>query len=1034
MNRFWNCVAHRTSPTAAWIVAGVMTLASAIAAGDPSTGAVPVSPPASQPAPAARNDAAAGADAYDWKQWAEFWAFRPVVKPAVPDVSKVPPAGGASRAAPGWGRNPIDAFVLAKLRAAGLSPAAEANKLTLVRRATFDLTGLPPTPEEIRAFLADASDDAYERLVDRLLASPHYGERWGRHWLDVARYVPGRVSFVGVKNTAGDSHYRDYVVRAFNADKPYDRFVTEQLAGDLLPVPDGVAKGDADGDAGTSGGAGSVTAADRQAYLDQLVAPAFLSIGSWFDMDTDPNRLRLEMVDEMVNTTTKAFLGLSVACARCHDHKFDPIPIADYYALGGIFRSTRLLGELNEFWRDGRVRQLRPLAMPAEVAANYATRKRAADVKQQRWDALVAKHAERTAAWGRDEASYRAAADRVRAGAPAGASAGAAVPVVLAFEAEDFDGQNNLRIAQLRKGDKATDVLETLNPTAQFVVYRVVVSDTGTYRLTALHSTDDRTPITVTFNGDTVATAALAEPTGGFDPLYQRWDVAGTGTLRSGVNFVRLSAKGGMFPRLDRFRVAKADAALDARVTSVAAERGLDARLLARFVESPSEPWPTVADVEALLPDAERAELARLSAEADRLAARARPFPLAVAVTDEPAPVDLPVHLRGQTYRTSAALVPRGVPRFLDHALPRPEIPAGASGRLELAKWLTDPRHPLTARVMVNRVWGWHFGRGLVDSPSDFGSRGSAPTHPELLDWLAATFVEQGWSVKQLHRLILTSSTYRQGGASSGGGAGAGAEKGTGAGAVADANAGADQSEPRGSALGSEGATNATGLEPSGPVAKAIGDIRASGGSKPVVPVRTDTTVRKGTTSDVDPDPDDRLLSHFPRRRLEAEALYDAMLSTTNALPRQPAGAAVDLAKSGNRAMYTLTTGRSPKGLGPDVRKMLALFDCDLTGQPVGQRPASATPAQSLFWLNSPLVTTFADAFAARLLKMDKLTDAKRLEMAYLLAVGRPPSPAMAERSLAFLAQCEDDGEEPQAAWAKLCQALYASTEFRYVE
>src|SRR5687768_12088823 len=254
---------------------------------------------------------ALGADAapYDWDTWRQFWSFKAVERPAPPAVRDA-----------SWVRNPIDRFILAKLEVEGLKPAAEADKLTLIRRLTFDLTGLPPTPEEIRAFQQDKSADAYEKLVDRLLASPHYGERWGRHWLDVARYVPGRISFPGVKNTKGDAHYRDYVVRAFNKDKPYDRFLTEQLAGDLLPP-----------------------AADREQQFDQITAPAFLSIGAWFDQETDPNRLRMEMVDEMVNATSQAFMGLTVACARCHDHKTDPIPTADYYALGGIFRSTRIV-------------------------------------------------------------------------------------------------------------------------------------------------------------------------------------------------------------------------------------------------------------------------------------------------------------------------------------------------------------------------------------------------------------------------------------------------------------------------------------------------------------------------------------------------------------------------------------------------------------------------------------------------------------------------------------------------------------------
>ena len=664
----------------------------------------------------------------------------------------------------------------------------------------------------------------------------------------------------------------------------------------------------------------------------------------------------------MVNATTRAFLGQSVACARCHDHKFDPVPIQDYYALAGIFRSTRIVGDFSDYWRDGRVRQLRPLAMPEQVAANEAVRKQIADRKAERWSLLQARHAQRTKAWRADEAKYRSAAAKISR------------PFTHVQEAENFDGQDNLRIAQLMRGGKAVELIETQTATAQWVKYKFEVPQEGRYRLEALHSTDDRTPLEVTANGDVATKDALAEPTGGADLAFQRWDAAATFDLAVGLNFVRLNAKEGNFPRIDRLRLVRLDPAIEQQIKAAAEAQQLDAKLLERFVYWPTDPWPTAADTERFLPPADVEALAKLSTEADRLAATIKPSPLAVAVTDQPQPVDLPVHLRDQTHRTSEYLVPRGLPRFLDHALPRPAVAPGSSGRLELAKWLTDPRHPLTSRVMVNRIWGWHFGRGLVDSPSDFGSRGSTPSHPELLDWLAATFVERGWSIKQMHRLILTSSTYRQAGAPQ-----------------------EPRREPSGSAAGAEGVSAST----------------------------------EGT---MHLDPENRLLSRFPRRRLEAEALYDAMLSTTNALVRQPAGQPLEFAKSSNRAMYTLMTGRSPKNLGNDVRKMLGLFDCDLSGAPVAARAVSATPSQSLFWLNGPLVKFFADGFAARLLKMDKLSDPKRVEMAYLLAVGRSPSKQMTDQALAFVQQCEEDGETRQEAWTKLCQALYASSEFRYVD
>ena len=226
---------------------------------------------------------------------AEHWAFQPLVRPELPAVDAA---------------HPIDRFIVAE---------AEASRERLIRRATLDLTGLPPTIAEIDAFLADDVPGAYERLIDRLLASPHYGERWGRHWLDVARYVQGAIKVDGINRIDMAEPYRDYVVRAFNQDKPYGRFLTEQLAGDLLPKP-----------------------AETAARFDQMVAPAFLAIGPWFDECTDPNKLRLDIIDEQMSTLTKAVLGLDFACARCHDHKFDPIPTRDYYALAGILRSTQI--------------------------------------------------------------------------------------------------------------------------------------------------------------------------------------------------------------------------------------------------------------------------------------------------------------------------------------------------------------------------------------------------------------------------------------------------------------------------------------------------------------------------------------------------------------------------------------------------------------------------------------------------------------------------------------------------------------------
>jgi hypothetical protein len=861
-------------------------------------------------------------EAYDWRTWDKFWSFQPVRRPAVPEQSDT-----------AWPRNEIDHFVLAAMKQKGLRPAAEADKYTLIRRLTFDLTGLPPTIDEIRQFVADTSPDAYEKLVDRLLASPHYGERYGRHWLDVARYVQGRITFPGVARSSGDQPYRDYVVRAFNNDKPYDRFVTEQLAGDLLPP-----------------------AAGRQDYFDQLIAPAFLSIGAWFDMETDPNRLRLEMIDEMISTTSKAFMGLSMGCAQCHDHKFDPIPASDYYALGGIFRSTKIVGELSDYWRDGRVRQLRALAMPAEVAANNRIRDQVEAKRAQWWLFLTSRHHKLMTDWQADEARYRTAAGKI------------APPHVKLFEAEDFSGQSGLRIAQLMRDGKGVEVVETLLPKAQWVKYTIEVPRTTNYQLDALYSAGDRTPLTLTVNGSVITRDALAQPTGGADLKFQRWENTGTFELREGMNFLRLDAKEGNFPRIDRFRLYETNAQIDARIQSLAFEEKLNPALLRSFILDPAQPWPPPANIESYLSDGDRVAAANITGEIEELSQKIVPYDLTIAVTDQATPADLPIHPRGSTYRTSDLPSPRGVPSLLDGALPRPDIPAAHSGRLELAHWLTDVRHPLTARVMANRLWYWHFGQGIVATTSDFGSRGTLPSHPELLDWLAAELrvpaadsrgASIPWSIKRIQRLILTSSTYRM--------------------SSRAADSMADRS--------------------------------------------------------LQVDPDNRLLSHFPRQRLDAEALFDSLFSTRNILPRQPSDAPLDIEKSKGRALYVLTSGRSPEGLGIEVRKMLSLFDYDPSGAPIAERPRSSTPAQALFWLNSPLVKYYADKFAERLLKMDRLDDVKRVEQAYLIAIGHPASPEFAAEGLRFIQQSQrDDGLTPQQAWSQFCQVLFGSDEFRYID
>ena len=456
------------------------------------------------------------------------------------------------------------------------------------------------------------------------------------------------------------------------------------------------------------------------------------------------------------------------------------------------------------------------------------------------------------------------------------------------FKAEEFDGEHNLRIAQLSHDGIATNILESMTPSDQWVKYKFDMADEGQFALDALYCTDEAAPLVVQVNGTTVSKNALSESTGGWDLKYERWGEVAAFDLRKGLNFLRIDAKEGMFPRLDRLRLRRVSTEGSDAIAQAAAKHHLNPLLLTFMLRDPAEPLPSEAGMLPFLTPDENVSIAKLEGEIEQLEKSHKSSDLVISVQDEPKPADMPVHVRGDVYATSGQPVPRGVPRLLDSVLQRPVIPASQSGRLQLAQWIVDPGNPLTSRVMVNRIWQWHFGRGIVASTSDFGTRGDPPSHPELLDYLAAKFVENGWSIKRMHRLILTSRTYQ------------------------------------------------LSVEPDAGSAEKLAKL----------------------------DPDNRLLTHFRRQRLDAEELYDSMLSSANLMIRQPDGQPLNVDKSKNRAMYVLASNRAPKGLGPDIRKMFPLFDYDPSGAPIAVRPTSTTAAQSLFWLNSPVASYYAGRFS----------------------------------------------------------------------
>jgi hypothetical protein len=588
------------------------------------------------------------------------WAFQPPRAPELPQV-------------PGAAADPLAAF----LRATPGTPAAapEADARTLLRRVSYALTGLPPTPEEADAFVREhaADPEAYARAVERLLASPAYGERWGRHWLDVARYADTQGYLVGEaeRRFAFAHTYRDYVIRAFNADLPFDRFLTEQLAADLLPATD-----------------------DRSA----LAALGFLTLGRRFLNNQN------DIIDDRIDVVTRGLLGLTVACARCHDHKSEPVTMRDYYGLHGIFASSEEPAEKP---------LLAPVADTPEHRA-YLTKRAATE--------------ERVRAREREEVTKFLTGIRGRTGDYLlGVHDAARLPPEA--KPELFAGERKLNPEFLRRW---REFLATPEARTQPVL-------APWFALVALPA-DSFTPAAA----DLVCGWSDTRPEG-FDPTVVAALAAVARPLAS------LAEVAAVYNRVF---------AADAGAPAAAVAKASGPRAWAETETFPGNlPFPAAAALIRRQLDTRTAAIRRELAALEWTEPGA---PLrAMALADRPQPRDSAVLLRGNA-ANRGPVVPRGVPALLAGEGASPV--AAGSGRLELARAVARADNPLTARVFVNRVWGWHFGEGLVRTPSDFGVRTAEPELRELLDWLAADFMARGWSVKQLQRRIVLSAVYRQSG------------------------------------------------------------------------------------------------------------------------------------------------------------------------------------------------------------------------------------------------------------------------------
>lgn len=647
----------------------------------------------------------------------EHWAYRPVTDPLVPiateegtlaaDDAAHPEAVAAARAAADDPRGAIDAFIDQQLQDAGLSRASRASKRELWRRLNFDLLGLPPTPESLQAFEEDDAPDAYLRAVDRLLASPRFGERFARHWMDVARYAESLTLRGFVLPEAW--RYRDYLIDAFRQDKPYDELVREQIAGDLLQHT------------------------SRAQHEQQLVATTFLALGNTNLEEQDKAQLDMDYIDEQLDVLGRVFMAQTLGCARCHDHKFDPIPTRDYYALAGIFKASKAMDHANvSKWVE------KPLPLEPEREAEFeaaeAEKKQLVSEESQIQKHLGQKPSPQSKQ-GIDPAKLPGIVIDDQAAKKVGVWTESST-------VGPFVGSAYLYANRGKAANTITFEPERLPP--------------GTYTVrlsyTPYPNRSQKTTVQVfSADGDTsVEVNQRIDP-----PVEGLWVELGKFRFeKDGQAFVLVTTEGA-----DGAVVADAVQFLPeetrdappgkANVASSTAGKSDGAKSAASSGANQADP------VEKL-----KARLAEIKERRKAIEAMLATRPRYMTIDEKLPAADIPIHVRGSVHNLGVT-APRGFLQCADFAERQP-LPAETSGRRELAEWLSDKRHPLTARVYVNRLWLWTFGAGLVRTVDNFGTTGEAPTHPELLDFLASDLMRHDWSGQFVVRRMLQSATYQQ--------------------------------------------------------------------------------------------------------------------------------------------------------------------------------------------------------------------------------------------------------------------------------
>jgi hypothetical protein len=880
-----------------------------------------------------------------------LWSLKPVAEVKIPTVIDE-----------GWVRNDVDRFILAKLGEQGLTPNRQADRYALLRRATFDLTGLPPTLGEIEKFVSDKRPDAYRRLIERLLESPHYGERWGRHWLDLARYGDSNGGDINCAH-ANAWKYRDYVIQAFNDDTPYDEFVREQLAGDLLP------------DGGNE---------DRRGEL--LTATGFLMLGPKMLAEADTDKLLIDIVDEQLDVVGLTFLGMTFGCARCHDHKFDPISTEDYYAMAGIFRSTKVIGK---YRTPGGVAEW--LEVDVTRAETRVEIKELNDEKNQLVEVLAGLGASMPAKGNsRKEASKAivatklqklnsttwAAWARISTPQTSGAVVSATYKGANQGHSLGFDNGSTPRVVW-NHGSAPHTIIAAAKPIPLDEWHHLALTfDAAEERLRLLVDGEEAA------SASNVATSPFSTISVGRREASQEWQFTGdideVRVFDSALDESEILAlfrnestqqKPLLFWSFDEPVPDSADNLIVGRGQGSVVGRlvGLSRRssvvedgVLGSAFSFSKVTRVSPADVER------KSRITEIRMQLSQLEAKMPQSRLVMAV-DSAEPVNLPIHIRGNHTKLASAAVVRSTPQVFNETLRPVTVPATENGRRQLADWIASRKNPLTARVMVNRIWQHHFGTGLVRTPSNFGVRGEQPTHPQLLDWLANEFVETGWSIKHMHRLIMNSATYRQ--------------------------------------------------------------------SSRIAPAMTGR------------DPENRLLGRFPIRRLEAEAIRDSLLAVAGELDRTIGGS---LFKAENmKRVTTLPTdpvyGSSRRSVYlPSVRvrsyQMFSIFDVSDSGQHVAQRSQTMVAQQALFLMNNPFVIDRAKVLAGQLMSRSARFE-EQLDWLHRTLFGRPATDREAITLSAAFTELTDEempGRKDSEAgalsvWQHIIHTMLCSNEFIHI-